>query len=236
MKKFLLFAALAAALAFFATSCYQPVVTPLGDDLANFTKKADKTTELVGVKNMANGVVLVEPVYDAVVYKMDYIIAAKDDSYAVFERTGERVFGDLNINKVKYGKTYFVFTASQDNEKNGKYFFLPHQELCGPADEFLYYPDLFLLFYKDGQGHWGEFDPETGEVCVEPEDSDLVLAIDEKGNRAFYRGSKTLVRLYDGNRKAVTKANFNAMVKEAEQNKTPWPKTGVGVVKVKKLR
>ena len=232
MKKFLFFAACIAALAFFTTSCYQSVVTPLGDDLASFTKKVDKTTEYVGVKNMTNNIVLVEPVYEVVYYAMDYIIAAKANDFAIFERTGERVFPDLKINKIEYGKTYFLFTTSGAQ----KYFFKPHKELCGPAYEFVYYPMAFLLFTKDAAGNWGACDPETGETMLESKSSDLVYAIDEKGNTAFYSGSKVVKRISNGVEKTVTKANFNAMVKEAEKNKTPWPKTGVGVVKVKTLR
>jgi predicted small secreted protein len=232
MKKILVIAACVAALAFLATSCYQSVVTPLGDDLASFTKKVDQTTEYVGVKNTANGVVLVEPIYEVVYYKMDYIIAAKANDYAIFERTGERVFGNLHINKVEYAKTYFLFGTTGGQ----KYFFLPHNELCGPASEFVYHPAALLLFAKDMSGKWGVLNPESGEVVLEPKYSDLVYAIDEKGNGAFYTGSKTLKRISETGEKNVTKANANALFKEATDNKTPWPKTGVGVVKVKTLR
>lgn len=100
MKKFLFLAACVAALAICATSCYKSVVTPLGDDLASFTKKVDKTTECVGVKNTANDVVFIEPIYDVVYYKMDYIIAAQANDFFIFERTGERVFAGLTLRRV----------------------------------------------------------------------------------------------------------------------------------------
>ena len=231
MKRFLVIAACVAALALCATSCYRSVVTPLGDDLASFTKKVDQT-EYVGVKNTLSGAVLVEPVYEVVAYKMDYIIAAKANDYAIFERTGERVFGNFRINKVEFAKTYFVLWT----EGGQKYFFLPHHDLCGPASEYVYYPAAFLLFAKDTGGNWGAYNPETSELILEPKYSDLVYAVDENENGAFYTGSKTLKRISDGGEKSVTKANANALFKEATENQTPWPKAGVGVVKVKKLR
>lgn len=231
MKKFLLLTACIAALACCMTSCYKSVVTPLGDDLASFTQKVDGT-EYVGVKNTMSDAVLVEPVYEVVYYKMDYIIAAKANDFAIFERTGERVFADVHINKVEYGTTYFLFGAYGGQ----KYFFLPHNELCGPASDFKYYPSAALLFAQDSGGNWGAYDPENWEVKIEPKYPNLVYAVDEKGNEAFYTNTKTPKRFVDGVEKNVTKANFNAMLKEAEQNKTPWPQTGVGVVKVKRLR
>ena len=232
MKRFFVIVACVAALALCATSCYRSVVTPLGDDLASFTKRVDRVTEYVGVKNTANDVVIVEPVYNVVYYKMDYIIAAEGNDFSIFERTGVRVFAGIPINRVQCGDNYFLLTRTNGQ----KYFFQPHKELCGPAADFMYYPASFLLFAKDAGGNWGALDPETGAVVLEQKYPNLVYAVDEKGNTAFYAVSKTNKRVSKEGEKTVTKANFNAMVKEAEQNKTPWPKTGVGVVKVKTLR
>ena len=231
MKRFLI-AACVAAMAFLASSCYQSVVTPLGDDLASFTKRIDKATEYVGVKNTANDVVLVEPVYEVVYYKADYIIAAKQNKFAIFERTGQRVFEDLQINEVSAGKNYFIFGV----QGRGKYFFIPHKELCGPAANFTYYPGSFLLFAQNNGGSYGVYDPETGQVVLEQKYPQLTYAIDEKGNTAFYVGGKVTKKLVDGKERSVTTANLNLMKKEATTNKTPWPKDGVGVVKVKVLR
>ena len=121
-----------AVLACCATSCYKSVVTPLGDDLASFTKMVDGT-ERVGVKNMANDVVIVEPDYEVVYYKMDYIIAARFNDFFIFERTGERIFADIPISGVQCGDNYFLLKRIDGR----KYFFVPHCGLCGPASEYM---------------------------------------------------------------------------------------------------
>ena len=232
MKKFLFLAACVAALAFCATSCYRPVVTPLGDDLASFTKRVDRVTEYVGVKNTATDVIIVEPVYNVVYYKLGYIVAAEGNDFSIFENTGEKMFSGIALNRVQCGDNFFLFTRTNGQ----KYFFLPHRELCGPAADFMYYSANGLLFAKDDSGNWGVLNPETGAPLLDKKYSNLVYAVDEKGNTAFYTASKTNLRVSKAGEKVVSKTNFNAMVKEAEQNKTPWPKTGVGVVKVKTLR
>lgn len=234
MKKFLFLAACAVALALCATSCYRSKVEPLGDNtnLVSFTKKIDKTTEYVGVKNTLSNVVILEPVYEVVYYKMDYIIAAISNNFSIFDNTGQRVFEDLNITEAGANDVYFLFTVPSA----GKYFFLPHKELCGPAAEFKYYPSAFLLFAKSAGGAYGVYNPETGAVVLEQKYPNLTYAIDEKGNTAYYITGKVTKKLVGGVEKTVTNANLNAMKKEAEANKTPWPKDGVGIVKVKTLR
>ena len=230
MKKFM-FAACIAALAFFATSCYRSVVTPLGDDLASFTKKVDQT-EYVGVKNTANNVVIIDPVYEIVHYKLGYILAAKNNDFAVFDNTGVRYFENLKINEASAGKDYFIFGTTR-----GKYFYLPHRELCGPASSFTYYPGLFLLFAQNSDGSYGVYEPDSGDVVLEQKYKSIIYAFTDADQSAFYvSDGKTTKKIVNGLQKPLSNAGLNAMKKEATANKTPWPKDGIGVVKVKTLR
>ncbi len=236
MKKFLFFVACAATLAICATSCYQSKVEPLGENtnLVSFTKKIDKTTEYVGVKNTLSNVVIVEPVYEVVYYKLDYIIAAKANNFAIFDNTGQRMFEDLNIIEAGSGKNSDFFTFKVPG---GKYFFLPHCELCGPAKDFTYYPTLGLLFAENEAGKYGIYDPDNGNVILEQKYQGIIYAYTDAGQSAYYIvDGKSTKKLVNGTEKVISNANLNAMKKEAETNKTPWPKSGIGVVKVKTLR
>jgi len=233
MKRFI-FVACAAALAFLATSCYQSVVTPLGDDLASFTKRVDKTTELVGVKNTLNNAVVVEPIYEVVHYKYGFIVAAKDNHFAVYDNIGIRYFEDLDIISAEAGKKemYFLFKTNK-----GKYFYLPHRELCGPANDFTYYPGLFLLFAQNAGGNYGVYDPNSGEVVLQQKYRSIVYAYTENDQSAFYvSDGKTTKKVSNGGERLIAASNLSIMKKEARTNKTLWPKEGVGVVKVKTLR
>ncbi len=232
MKRFLLITAFVAAVALMATSCYQSVETDLGDNLVSFTKKVDKTTEYVGVKNGLNDVVLVEPIWQKVYYRLGTIIVAKDNNFALYTRTGERLFSDMSIREVGEKPSYLFFTS-----QGGKYVYMPNHPLFGPAEHFIYMPFYQLLFFQTGAGY-GLYNLDTAETEIAPKYKQLVYATDEKGQDAFYGSvdGKTFKKLSDGKETAVKLAHLNLMKKEAELNKTPWPTEGVSAVKVKILR
>ena len=228
MKKFLL-ATCVAALAFFATSCYQSTVKDLGDGLASFTKYIDKSTEYVGVKNTVDGSVVVEPVYEVVYYEQGIIIAAKANNYSIYNTAGERIFENLKIKEIYRAPDYLEIQAS-----GGKYIYFRGLELLGPFGDYAYYPGYDLLFATNAGGKYGAYTPHSGEQVVDHKYAQIVFAIDEGATVAYYvSNGKTTRRLANG--KEVS-ANLAQLKKEASAKKTPWPKEGCSVVLVKSIK
>jgi len=228
MKRFFI-AACVAALAFFATSCYQSTVIDLGDGLASFTKRIDESTEYVGVKNTVDKSIVVEPVYEVVHYYQGIIVAAKANNYVVYNTAGERIFENLKIREVRRAPDYLQF---QTNE--GKYLYFKGLDLMGPFGEVSYWPGYDLLFATNSSGKYGLYAPHAGEQLVEHKYAQIIYAIDEAPNVAYYvSNGKVTKRLIKGKE---VQTNLAQLKKEAAAKKTPWPKEGCGVVFVKTIR
>lgn len=231
MKRFIIFAVCVIALALMSTSCYKPVVRPLGDGLFSFTKKVNKSRDIYGVKDSTGHVVLT-PVWDRVYYHLGVIVVAKNGLFALYTPEGERIFPQMNFSEVRGQRTYFSLKTTENN-----YFYIPGQALCGPANDFRFFPSIKLLFAQIGE-NYGIYDTQTGEFSTAPNYKQIIYAYDTKNASALYVSTdgKTFKKLTDSKETPVKPAVLNLMKKEADANKTPWPKQGVGVVKLKTIR
>lgn len=230
MKSFFT-AALIAVLALFATSCYQPSVIELGDNLAKFSRRVDRTTELFGVKNTFNDVVMIEPVYQDINYSHGLIIASKGDRYDIYSAYGVKEFSHLKIKKVDYCEQYLEFETDE-----GLYLYFQGHELYGAFEDYDYYPGIDLLFYSLSKSCYGACHAMIDETLVEPRYSVVVCAVDDVGNECFYFGDeKTIQKIVNNREVKLTKKQLSLLKKEADAYNTPWPTKGYAVVYVKKL-
>lgn len=231
MKNFLITACFA-VFSVFATSCYHSTVSELGDNLACFTKRIDKTTEVLGVKNTLNNVVMIEPCYQSITYLFETIVAEKDGFCELYSRFGERLFPEL---KIKNAMPDAGFWALETDE--GIYLYFLGHELCGPYASYNYYAGIGLLFYSNGNGLYGAYDPILDEELIKPNYAQIIYAVDDENNGTFYFGNKnTFKKLVNGKEIALTFRQVAEMKKEAESYKSVWPAEGCTIVRVKTLR
>ncbi len=231
MKNFVLTACVA-VFALFATSCYQSEVTPIGDNLATFTKRADKNTELVGVKSTFNDVEIVAPIYDEIVYSDRLIVARRGGEYTFYSPYGIKKYEHLKITGVRYLDGYMELQANE-----GKYIYNQGHELFGAYTDYRYYPEDDLIMYSLGGACFGACRPMLEETLVEPRYYLVVRAINEAGQEEFYFGDqKTVQKRVRGKEVTLSAKQLAQLKKEAELSGTPWPQRGYSVVYVKNLK
>lgn len=220
------------AIAFCCTSCYQSVVTPLGDGYASFTAKVDGT-ELLGVKVQETETVVVEPCYEVVYYKNGVFLAAQNNKWQIFDTSGQVLCKKITISNVFAGKGHFILTSTAGQ----KYLFdVGTAKLCGPAQAFTYYPILKVAFAQVGE-KFGLYDVSTAEYLVQPEYDQVIYAKDQKGKTAYYAvQGKSVKRITADRPVTIGPKTLAAMKAEADKLKTPWPKKGCAVINLKTIR
>ena len=213
-------------------SCYQSIVTPVGDGYASFTAKVDGT-EFLGVKVQETDAVVVEPCYEAVYYKNGVFLAVKDRVWNIFDTSGQVLCKEITILNVSSYQGYFLLTSKAGQ----KYLFdVGTEKLCGPAQAFTYYPTLKVAFAQVDK-KFGLYDVSTAEYLVQPEYDQVIYAKDQKGKTAYYVvDGKSVKRITADRPVAIGPKTLAAMKTEAEKLKTPWPKEGCAVISLNKIR
>lgn len=227
MKKILLMAFVAV----FAVACSSKG-THIGGPYLRYVKSdlAGKTTCEVRDSVTKEVVVSAKDGFTNVVFHQNVFLAAKDGVWGLY------TYRDKHFNPLLEGKTFTTYAPGKYLQlvaNEGRYLYLGKNTI-GPARTFELEEAYNLIFASDGQ-KWTVYELSNGKKVIPAAYENLVCAVNEKGETAFYSGNQKIQP--DGSLAPALKSwIFATMKKEAAKNETPWPEKGYGIVKVKTLR